>query len=104
MKKLILIILLAAGSLAHANTQAELNELINRQRQGGPAEERQLSPDRVPAHLAETPRLAGCRRLSLQTLPEDRRGSSMRVSSFTLALWVAHSKCKLAELPTNPQE
>jgi hypothetical protein len=34
MNKLILIIVLAAASLAHANTQAELNELINRQRQG----------------------------------------------------------------------
>jgi hypothetical protein len=32
MNKLILIILLAAASLAHANTQAELDELVKRQR------------------------------------------------------------------------
>jgi hypothetical protein len=32
--KLILILLLAATSFAHANTRAELDELLKRQRQG----------------------------------------------------------------------
>jgi hypothetical protein len=36
---LILIILLAAASLAHANTQAELNELVKRQHQASGAQE-----------------------------------------------------------------